>query len=222
MIDQLKIGAIGSFDKFGASVRERRISNPKKKVIKDTVAFSNKTYDFSKINGELYWEERPLEYIFEILADTPEKLEEKKQAFLSWLMNVQEEKLYDPFIKDFHFVATYDDSDTDDSEIEKSTIKVIFTAYPYKIANHAKTYTTGITPDGETSIEIENKSSHRIVPTFKTDVALTLKHKNTTYSISAGTTSDEDLCFEPGKFTVTARSTSKEGELTVEFIEEVF
>ena len=67
MIDQLKIGAIGSYDKFGASVSERKIGNPKKKSIKDTVAFSNKTYDFSKIDGELYWEERPLEYIFEIL-----------------------------------------------------------------------------------------------------------------------------------------------------------
>lgn len=222
MIDQLKIGAIGSYDKFGASVRERKIGNPKKKVIKDTVAFSNITYDFSKIDGEVYWEERPLEYIFEILADTPEKLEEKKQAFLSWVMNVQEEQLYDPFIKDFHFIATYDDSDPDDSEIEKSTIKVTFTAYPYKIANHAKTYTIGITTYGETSFTIENNSSHRIVPTFRTDVALTFRHKSTTYSISAGTTTDDDLYFEPGKFTVTAKATSKEGSLTVEFIEEVF
>ena len=222
MIDQLKIGAIGSFDKFGASVKERKISNPKKKKIKDTVAFSNKTYDFSKIDGELYWEDRTLEYIFEILADSPEELENKKQAFLSWVMNVQEEKLYDPFIKDFHFIATYDDSDPDDSEIEKSTIKVTFTAYPYKIANHAKTYTIGITPDGETSFEIENKSSHRIVPTIKTDVALSFRHDNTTYSISSGTTNDDDLYFEPGKFTVTAKATSKEGSLTVEFIEEVF
>ena len=77
-------------------------------------------------------------------------------------------------------------------------------------------------PDGETSFEIENKSSHRIVPTIKTDVALSFRHDNTTYSISSGTTNDDDLYFEPGKFTVTAKATSKEGSLTVEFIEEVF
>ena len=109
MIDQLIIGGKASFDDFGASVSERKISYPKKKSIKKTVPFANVTYDFSKINGELYWEERTLEYIFEIMADTPEMLEQKKQAFSNWVMNVMNEKIYDPFIPDYHYLGTYED-----------------------------------------------------------------------------------------------------------------
>lgn len=56
MLDQLIIGDKSSFDDFDASVSERNISPPKKKEIKETVPFSNVTYDFSKINGELFWE----------------------------------------------------------------------------------------------------------------------------------------------------------------------
>ena len=78
MIDQIKIGDKSSYDDFSASFSNRKIGKPKKKVIKETIPFSNITYDFSAINGELYWEERELEYTFEITADTPEELEELK------------------------------------------------------------------------------------------------------------------------------------------------
>ena len=88
MLDQLRIGDKYSYDDFFASVAERKIKKPKKKKIKDTVPYSNKTYDFSAINGEVYWEERELEYILELDADTPEELEERKIALSSWLMNV--------------------------------------------------------------------------------------------------------------------------------------
>ena len=173
MIDQLIIGNTKSYDTFGASVKERKIHAPKKKTIKETVPFSNKTHDFSAIDGEVYWEERQLDYIFEILADSPEELEEKKTAFFSWIMNVREEKLYDPFTEGYHYLATFEDIDPDDSEIEKSTITVTFTAYPYKIANEA-TVTTQTITTSEKTITINNKSSHRIIPTFNSSTALTV------------------------------------------------
>ena len=69
MIDQLIIGSKKSYDDFGASVSERTIHQPKKKTIKETVPFSNITHDFSGIDGEVYWEERKLEYIFENMPD---------------------------------------------------------------------------------------------------------------------------------------------------------
>ena len=74
MIDQLIIGDKASCDDYGASVASRKIVPPKKKEIKETVPFSNVTYDFSAINGEQYWEERELEYTLEIIAPTPEEL----------------------------------------------------------------------------------------------------------------------------------------------------
>ena len=221
MIDQLIIGNIKSYDTFGASVAERKIHQPKKKTIKETVPFSNKTHDFSAIDGEVYWEERILEYIFEILADSPEELEEKKTAFFSWIMNVNNEKLYDPFTKGYYYLATYDDCDPDDSEIEKSTITVTFTAYPYKIADEATVTTQSITTS-EKTININNTSSHRITPTFNSTVPFTINVGGSSYAFSSGETTSETVMLEPGINTVKVKSTSSSGTLTISYIEEVF
>ena len=220
-IDQLVIGEIGSFDEFEASVKERVINTPKKKSIKETVPFSNKTYDFSAINGELYWEERSLEYVFEIIADTPEELEEKKQPFISWLMNVQEEEIYDPFIEDYHFVGTFESVDIDDTELEKATIKATFSAYPYQIANRKKVIEVEITT-GESVIEFLNESSHRIMPTFVSDVEFTLLYKNTSYGFPSGENSLRKIMLDVGSNTMSFKAVEERGVVNIEFFEEVF
>jgi hypothetical protein len=221
MIDQLIIGNTKSYDTFGASVAERKIHPPKKKTIKETVPFSNKTHDFSAIDGEVYWEDRILEYVFEILADSPEELEEKKTAFFSWIMNVRDEKLYDPFTKGYYYLATYDDCDPDDSEIEKSTITVTFTAYPYKIADKPTVTTQSITTS-EKSININNTSSHRITPTFNSNVSLTVTVNGSSYSLPSGEVTSESIVLNPGNNTVKFKSTSGSGTLTISYSEEVF
>lgn len=176
MFDQLIIGEKASLDDFDASVAERHIGEPTKKEIKDTVPFSNVTYDFSKINGELYWNERELDYEFEIIADTPEELERKKTAFKNWVMNVMEEKLYDPYIPDYHFLATFKDIDpTDDESLEKTTIAVKFTAYPYQIANEPKLYEFTIPAKSELKINLINGGIHRVTPTITLDASLIFK-----------------------------------------------
>ena len=143
MLDQIIIDGIGSYADFEASVASRDIGEPKKKVIRQTIPFSNVTYDFSKIDGELYWEDRELKYVLEITADTPEDLERKKTAFKSWIMNVMNRELHDPFITDYHFLATFGSIDFDDSEVEKTTANVTdgVLISPYMPA--IKTDTTG-------------------------------------------------------------------------------
>lgn len=140
MFDQLVIGSMASHDDFDATVASRKIKDGAKKEIKKTVPFSNRTYDFSNMDGEIYWEEKELEYTLEIIADSVEELEEKKIALKSWVMNVFQEKLYDPYVPDYHFIATFKDIDFDDSEVEKTTATVKFSAYPYMISNTLKTY----------------------------------------------------------------------------------
>lgn len=220
MIDQLIIGNKASYDDFEANVKERKISAPKKKSIKETVPFSNVTYDFTAINGEIYWEERTLEYVFEITANTPEELEEKKQLFVSWVMNVMNEELHDPFIRGYHFNATYDSIDIDDSEIEKSTIKVVFTAYPYMIADTKKMHSIELAEEVEKVIR--NESSHRITPTFISDVPFLLTIGSTTYALSSGETSDPKIMFAVGANTLTVKAQETPGTLKIEFYEEVF
>lgn len=222
MLDQLRIGDAYSYDQFYASVMKRSISAPKKKVIKDTVPFSNVTYDFSAIDGEIYWEERNLDYIFEITADTPEELEELKTNFQTWIMNVMSEKLYDPFIKDYHFLATFSDISFDDDEgMEKTTVTVKFTAYPYKIANDKKVYTVNVTAE-ETILKVENKSAHRITPTLISDVPVTIKIGNENFQMGAATVAEERLKIGTGSNEISVTATNANGTFTIEFVEEVF
>lgn len=193
MIDQLIIGDKGSYDDFFASVAERKIGQPKKKSIKETVPYSNVTYDFSAINGEVYYNERELEYIFEMTADTPEELEEMKAAFSNWVMNVFEEEIHDPFIPDYHFIGTYDDMDYADEEtLDKTTATVKFTAYPYKVANVVKKYTFTIAGNSSANAVILNNSSHRITPKIKASGELTIKRTTASVIESWGIPASEE------------------------------
>lgn len=224
MIDQLIISGKGSNDEFEASVKERKIKNGKKKEIKDTVPFSNMTYDFSAINGEVYWNEKTLEYIFEIIANSAEELEEKKFKFKTWIMNVMEGEICDPFIKNYHFIGSFKDIDFDDSEVEKSTVSVGFSAYPYMIANEKTTYSLPLSLTDSVAIVVKNNSSHRITPTFISDVPVTIYVNSDTdsYSMEAGTVTPNNIKLEMGTNVITAEAASENGTLNIEFFEEVF
>lgn len=222
MIDQLIIEDKASFDNFGASVRERKINAPTKKTIKETVPFSNITYDFTQINGEPYWEEGSAEYIFEIIADTPEELEEKKIIFSNWVMLVQEQKLFDPFLKGYHFRATFSEIDFDDSEVEKSTIIVKFSTYPFKISNEKRVHSFNIGTGDEVVTEIINNSSHKIVPTIETTENIVISIGNSSYGLSAGITESENLEFETGAIELKIKNTGEnDASVVISFNEEV-
>lgn len=224
MIDQLIIGDKASYDDYSASLATRAIGQPKKKTIKETVPYSNATYDFSAINGELYWEERELEYVFEMTAETPEELEEMKAAFADWVMNVMEEKIFDPFIPDYHFVGTFDDIEFDDDEgLDKTTVSVRFTAYPYKIANYAKEYTYTVEPNSSLTIHIENASSHRVIPTITvSDAGITLGYGNLRWYIPQGTVKYDFFMLEKGINEFSCQNTTAiNSTVTFSIIEEV-
>lgn len=225
MLDQLIIGTKASFDEFGASVARRTISQPTKKIIKETIPFSNITYDFSGINGELYWDERKLEYVFEITAQTPQALEELKKAFASWIMNTVSEKIFDPFIAGYHFVGTFESMEFDDEEHEeKTTATVIFSAYPYKISNEEVVCKQILGPAERADIIIVNTSSHRISPTITVDAACSISFGDVVYTIPAGTYTGDELWLVVGEntFEVSNPSNSIQCTVAISFYEEVF
>ena len=224
IFDQLIIGKTASLDDFDASVKERRIYAPKKKSIKETVPFSNVTYDFSAINGEVYWEERELEYVFEIIADNPEQLERKKTRFTNWIMNVMNEEIHDPYDPDWHYVGTFESLDpVDDESMEKTTITVLFMAYPYNIANALTVYTIKIPAASSVEKTIKNDSSHRITPTLYASAEMTLEIGNASYTIPAGEVHDDSLTFDAGSTVITVRNQGCAScTLNIVFLEEVF
>ena len=224
MIDQLIIGGKASHDDFDASLKERKIHSPKKKTIRETVPYFSGSYDFSKINGELYWEDRTLEYVFEIIAPNPEELEQKKTAFSDWLMNVMEAELHDPYIPDYYFIATYDDMGYEDDEsVEKTTASVTFTAYPYKIAKDLTMYSFVIPAGSEAQKTVVNNSSHRITPTLNAETALTIRMGDYEYAIPSGEVEDDEFKIEAGANALTIRNkTDTDCTLNIDFHVEVF
>lgn len=167
MYDQLIIGNRASEDDFRASVKTRKVKDPEKKKITKTVPFSNVTYDFTKLNGEIYWNQRELEYELEMIAPSPEVLEEMKIDFSNFVMNVIDEDIFDPWLRDYHFNGTFESiSYEDDESGNKTTVTVKFLAYPYKIANFERKYTEKIEPESSATARIYNDSSHKITPTI--------------------------------------------------------
>ena len=224
MIDQIIVGEKASFDDFGASVAKRSVSQPAKKEIKESVPFSNTTYDFTKINGEIYWEERELKYTFEMVAQTPEKLMEMETAFANWLMNVIGQELHDPIIPDYHYIVTYSDMDFGDEDgLEKTTATVTFSAYPYKIANYEKMFEFEVPASESKTVWIPNESSHRISPIIASSRGITLEMGGTEYSMGAGMVTDEAFKLEAGLNCITITNNASDDCIVVfRFREEVF
>lgn len=223
MYDQLIIGDKGSFDDFGFSVASRKIGQPKKKTVKETVPYSNKTYDFSAINGELYWEERSIEYVFEMTAQTPEKLEENKTAFANWIMQVMDADIHDPFIEDYHFYGSFDDMDFEDDEgLDKTTATVTFAVYPYKIANLPKRYSFKVPANSNLTYSVYNQSNHRIVPTITLEAELIIKFGTKSLAVSAGKITDDMLTLEIGNNNFEFQNAKgSDASVLIEFQEEV-
>lgn len=217
MIDQLIIGGKFSFNDFGASIASRKIGQPAKKEIKETVPFSNRTYDFSAINGEIYWEERELEYVFEMIAPTPEELEEMKIAFSNWIMNIFQADIYDPFIRDYHFTqCTYSNIEYEDEDnVEKTTATVTFTAYPYKVANAPTQYSRTVSAGATLDLNVSNNSSHRITPTFTVEGGSVLVgYGGGSFTVPEGVTTDETFKLAEKVNQLTLQNTN-EADITV-------
>ena len=224
MLDQLIINNVGSLDEYGASVALRTIKAPAKKEIKETVPFSNQAYDFSAINGEVYWEERELEFVLELTADTPEGLERKKSRLANWLMNVQAARIFDPHDLDHYFLGTYSDMTFEDDEsVEYTVCTVVFKAYPYKIAVKPTTIVLTVLPEGPYTGVLHVDSGHRVVPTVTCSTAVTIEKAGVSYVFPAGAARSNNFKLNPGPNVLTiSNDTGEEVTVTVSFFEEVF
>ena len=163
MIKQLIINGKKSYDDFDLYISERTISQPKKKSIKESVPFSNVVYDFSDINGEIYWEERTLKYVFDFAELSTEEMEKAKSKVLTWLMNVHDTDIYDPYIGDYHFRGSFE-SDSWSEDFGAGALTINFSVYPYKISNSDTSIIEEIGDEltGSSPLTIDNSASDDI------------------------------------------------------------
>lgn len=140
--DGIRINDLHSYHNFGLYIKLRNVGLPEKKSIRQTVPFMNGYYDFSALYGAPAWNERIIEYAFDILADTPQELEREITKILDWLCNVHDEDIFDDTLTRFHWHGSYESSDVtyDDSGMQ-AEIKVSFVVYPFKISDEATVHT---------------------------------------------------------------------------------
>lgn len=209
-----------SYTDFGAYISGRKISLPKKKSITESPPFSNLTYDFSAINGELYWENRELEYSFDIAEFTTDEMETEKTKLTDWLLNIHDADIYDPYIGDYHYHGSFD-SISWDEDFGAGTLTAVFSVYPYKIANKAKVVALE-TAEGEEykdfELVVKNNSSHRIMPVISSTGEYNIVFGGLSYSVHAGTY-EETFYLAPGNNTL---KVSGSGVLSISFVEELF
>ena len=73
----------------------------------------------------------------------------------------------------------------------------------------------------ETTLTIQNNSSHRITPTFNASVACTVALGDSSYSIPTGETTDDSFKLAVGENVLTVKATES-GTVNISFHEEVF
>ena len=215
-MNQLRINGKSSYDDFDVYISARKISLPKKKTIQETPPFSNMVYDYSDLNGEIYWEWRTLEYGFDIAEFTTIEMEEIKTKLADWILNVHNAEIYDPYIGDYHYYGSYKDGSWDE-DFGAGTLSVSFLVYPYKIANNPKIFILSDDTYEQTEKEIVNNSSHRVKATITSTGSFGIETNGMVYSVGVGTYTDFYLQAGTNAMLITGT-----GELTFTYTEEKF
>lgn len=140
--DGIRIRDLHSYRDFDVYIKERNIGLPEKKSIRETVAYMNGYYDFSALNGAPAWGEREIEYVFDVVGDSPQDAENNMEKILNWLCNVHDEDIFDDTLTRKHWHGSYNScSPGYDESGELIELTVSFVVHPFKVADEPTAYT---------------------------------------------------------------------------------
>lgn len=124
-----------SYTDFGLYLSDRDITLPEVQAVRATIPYMSGYYDFSALYGGPYYGSRTLTYTFDLLADTPEEVEEQVNALTAWAMTAQESNIYDDYNPDYYFIGSYSSAKfTPDSDLPEcgGELELKFVAQPYR------------------------------------------------------------------------------------------
>ena len=118
-------------------MHSKSIHSPSKKKVKESVPFANSSYDFSTVatNGEITYNEREIEIVLGLPANSKEGLHTLYSTTLEWLVDVGCSKLIFDDMPEYYFLAEIESNTNLEQIMEFGTMSITFTAYPFKIAN---------------------------------------------------------------------------------------
>lgn len=211
----ISINGKHSYGDFGLFVSKKVVDMPSVKRIRETVPYMNGSHDFSKLNGELAYEDRIISYTFDITGNDAEEMNAKKHDVSAWLCAVHEENIQDDDYPHLHFVGSYHESDWEEDD-GQGELTIKFICYPYMYANVETVIE--LSSGTNVSLTIQNDSDHRIVPIIETSDTLSIQVSGKKYVIS-GSGKHQLFALEKGTNQVTYTLT---GNAKIRFYKEVF
>ena len=136
---------------------------------------------------------------------------------MDWILNINETKIIDEYSPDYHWYGSYSEGSWKE-DAEQGLLSVKFLVYPFAISNNPIEVNL-ISTSTEKEVLVENKSSHRIVPTIITDGTILIKKDGKNISLSAGEWEVDNLYFEKGENELLI---SGNANVCIKYNEEVF
>lgn len=217
MIKQLRANGKSSYDDFGIYIKERNPSIPSKRTNKKTVPGMHGSYDFSTLYGEVIYEDRTIEYKFDITGWDVQDLDRERRRVLDWLMNINESQIIDEYMEGYYWQGSYlEGSWKEDAEQGLLTVK--FSVYPFAISLFPMEVNFESTSEKK-EVTIDNKSSHRIIPTIITDNSINIELNDKRISLSKGEWTVDNFYLSKGENILLV---SGKANVCIKYNEEVF
>ena len=93
MVKQLFANGKSSYNDFKIYIKERNPSIPAKRKNIKTVPGMHGAYDFSDLYGEVIYENRTIEYKFDVTGWDIEDLDYERRRVMDWLLNINQTEI---------------------------------------------------------------------------------------------------------------------------------
>lgn len=134
-----------SYSDFCLLIKARNIGFPERKSIRASVPFQNGFYDFSAINGAPAWGERQIEFVFDLIGNTPQEIEGTMIDITDWLSTAVDVDITDDSMNDYHWHGSIESMKTEYDESGcQCELTATFIVHPFKIANNRSAVTLSV------------------------------------------------------------------------------
>lgn len=123
---------------LGLCCASRSITAPEPKSVRKSLPYADGALDFSNLGGRHFFETRTLKFVFDVLADSPDELEDAVSRLREFVAFVHDSDIYDDDAPDYHYRGSFDSLDEDPDEYGLSSeVTVSFAVEPYRVANNS-------------------------------------------------------------------------------------
>ena len=123
-----------SYKDLGVIVTYFKAQPPEPKTIKQDVPFMNGSYDFSKLYGEVFYNERIINCKVQFKVRDERMLLGKYSEVMEWLLGSNNSKLIYTGDPCMYYIASVTKAPTWDDFKRIGSLDIEFTAYPFKIS----------------------------------------------------------------------------------------